>query len=135
MSAPRGPDELRERLLRADRIRKRADFLRTQQGGRRVSTPHFLIMVLPGPRQRLGITVTRRIAGAVGRNRIRRLAREVFRRNRACFPPNCELVLLARAGADQLDYATLQAELAAARGAMSRAANVPPAGRTAKTSS
>jgi ribonuclease P protein component len=126
---------LGERLPRADRIRKRADFLRTQQGGRRVSTRHFLIMVSPSSRQRLGVTVTRRIAGAVGRNRIRRLAREVFRRNRACFPPSCELVLLARPGADQLDYATLQAELAAARGAMSRAATALSAGRPAKTSS
>ena len=119
---PRAPLDGGQRLLRADRIRKRADFLRTQQGGKRVQTRHFLIMVLPSPRQRLGITVTRRIAGAVGRNRIRRLAREVFRRNRELFPPNCDLVLLARAGADRLDYATLQAELAAARVALSRAA-------------
>lgn len=121
--------------MRADRIRKRADFLRTQQGGKRVQTRHFSIMVLAAPRQRLGITVTRRIAGAVGRNRIRRLAREVFRRNRELFPPNCDLVLLARAGADQLDYATLQAELAAARVALSNAARQSQAGTQAKTSS
>ena len=124
-----------QRLVRADRIRKRADFLRTQQGGKRVQTRHFLIMVLASPRQRLGITVTRRIAGAVGRNRIRRLAREVFRRNRELFPLNCDLVLLARAGADQLDYAALQAELAAARVALSHAARQSQAGIPAKTSS
>ena len=113
-----------ERLPRADRILSRADYLRTQHDGRRVHTPHFLIMVRCAGRQRLGVTVTRKTAGAVGRNRIRRLAREVFRRNRALFPPDCELVLLARAGADQLDYATLQAELTAARAALSRAARI-----------
>jgi ribonuclease P protein component len=111
-----------ERFPRADRILRRADFLRTQREGRRVHTPHFLIMVRCEGRQRLGVTVTRKTAGSVGRNRIRRLAREVFRRNRALFPPGCELVLLARAGADQLDYATLQAELTAARTALARAA-------------
>ena len=116
-----------ECLPRADRILSRADYLRTQHDGRRVHTPHFLIMVRCAGRQRLGVTVTRKTAGAVGRNRIRRLAREVFRRNRALFPPDCELVLLARAGADQLDYATLQAELTAARAALSRAARISAA--------
>ena len=48
---------------------------------------HFVVMVLPAERQRLGVTVTRAYAGAVGRNRIKRLAREVFRRERGLFPP------------------------------------------------
>ena len=126
-----------ERFPRSDRILSRADYLRTQREGRRVHTPHFLIMVLASNRQRLGVTVTRKTAGAVGRNRIRRLAREVFRRNRALFPAGCDFVLLARAGADQLDYATLQAELTAASSALGRAARsspASPAGPAAKTS-
>ena len=125
MSAQRGAGE---GFPRADRILSRADFLRTQREGRRVNTAHFLIMVRCLGRQRLGITVTRKVAGSVGRNRIRRLAREVFRRNRALFPDGCDLVLLARAGADQLDYATLQAELTAARAALARAARSSSAG-------
>jgi ribonuclease P protein component len=130
--ADRGPGE---RFPRADRILSRADFLRTQRDGRRVHTRHFLIMVRCEGRQRLGITVTRKTAGSVGRNRIRRLAREVFRRNRELFPAGCELVLLARAGADQLDYATLQAELTAARDALARAARSSSAGTRERTPS
>lgn len=101
---------------------RRAEFLRVQREGKRVHTPHFVVMVLPAARQRLGVTVTRRVAGAVGRNRIRRLAREVFRCDRALFPPQSDLVLVARDGADQLDYAALRAELARVRTAMARAA-------------
>jgi ribonuclease P protein component len=130
--ADRGPGE---RFRRADRILSRADYLRTQRDGRRVHTRHFLIMVRCEGRQRLGITVTRKTAGSVGRNRIRRLAREVFRRNRQLFPAGCELVLLARAGADQLDYATLQAELTAARDALARAARSSSAGNRERTPS
>jgi len=130
--ADRGPGE---RFPRTDRILSRADFLRTQRDGRRVHTRHFLIMVRCEGRQRLGITVTRKTAGSVGRNRIRRLAREVFRRNRALFPAGCELVLLARAGADQLDYATLQVELTAARAALARAAGSSSTGTREKTPS
>ena len=107
---------------RVDRLLRRAEFLRVQREGKRVHTPHFVVMVLPAARQRLGVTVTRRVAGAVGRNRIRRLAREVFRRERALFPARSDLVLVARGGADQLDYAALRDELARVRTAMARAA-------------
>ncbi len=85
-------------------------------------TAHFVILVLPAGAQRLGITATRRTAGAVGRNRIRRLVREVFRRERGLFPPACELVFVARTGADRLDYATVRGEVAAAGSALLRAA-------------
>lgn len=114
------PNAPRATLPRGDRIQNRADFLRVQQGGKRVSTPHFVIMVMPAARQRLGVTVTRRTAGAVGRNRVRRLVREVFRQNRALFP-RCELVVVARAGADRLDYAAVRAEVAKASPALGRA--------------
>ena len=111
-----------ERLPRTDRLLRRGEFLRVQREGKRVHTPHFVVMVLPAARQRMGITVTRRVAGAVGRNRIRRLVREVFRRDRAVFPLRCDLVLVARSGADQLDYAALRSELVQVRAAMTRAA-------------
>ena len=76
-AAIRSPFDGRPRAQR--RTDSRADFLRVQHGGKRVNTAHFVIMVMPGARQRLGMTVTRRAAGAVGRNRVRRLVREVFR--------------------------------------------------------
>ena len=85
-------------------------------------TPHFVILVRPAASQRLGITVTRKAAPAVGRNRVRRLVREVFRRNRPLFPPACEIVLVARTGADRLDYAAVLGEIARAENAMRRAA-------------
>lgn len=50
--------------------------------GRRVGTRWFLVFVAPregGREARLGITVTRRVGGAVRRNRIKRLVREWFR--------------------------------------------------------
>ena len=111
---------------RSDRLLRRVDFLRVQREGRRVHTPHFVVMVMPAERQRLGVTVTRRTAGSVGRNRIKRLAREVFRQNRGLFPARCEFVLVARAGAYQLDYAALRTELFEARASLARAAAMSP---------
>ena len=92
------------------RLRKRADFLRVQHEGRPVRTPHFILLVakgVPGP-SRLGVVATRKIGGAVVRNRIKRLCRECFRRHPALVEPGVDLVAIAKAGAgvlrqDQVD--------------------------------
>jgi len=116
----------RLRFRKSDRILRRTDFLRVQHSGHKVQTRSFVIMVLPAEQARFGITVTRKTAGAVGRNHIKRLVREVYRQNRALFPERCELVLVARAAATRLDYASLRAELDAAGPQLRRAAKAAP---------
>jgi ribonuclease P protein component len=133
-SAPSGlaPDERPARrpvarskhsFPRSARILRRSDFLRIQQAGRRVHTPHFVILLAAagqGSGQRLGVTAGRRVGGAVRRNRIKRLVREVFRCNRELFPADCDVVLVARPGADGLDYASVKNELTRAQAALGR---------------
>lgn len=114
-------DRPRTGLPAAARIRSRRDYLRVQSGGKRVHTPHFVLLLMPAPRQRLGVTVTRKVAPAVGRNRIKRLVREAFRLNRELFPEACEVVVVARSGAQRLSYAAVRQELTDARSAMGRA--------------
>ncbi|MBV1858982.1 MAG: ribonuclease P protein component [Nannocystaceae bacterium] len=48
---------------------------------------------------RLGVTVTRKVGRAHQRNRIKRLAREVFRQERALLPPGYDMVLVAKRNA------------------------------------
>jgi ribonuclease P protein component len=81
-----------------------------------------VIIVAPSERQRIGITVTKRVARAVGRNRIKRLVREVFRRNRSLFPACTDTVIVARAGAQRMSYAQVLEELGKAAPALARAA-------------
>jgi ribonuclease P protein component len=110
-----------------DRVRRRSEFLRIQKEGRRVHTPHFVLLVMPndeGPR--LGITVSKKVCNAVRRNRIRRVAREVFRRNRALFPDRGDVVMIARTGADRLGYREVREEVARTAPALRRAAASPP---------
>jgi ribonuclease P protein component len=52
------------------------------------------------PATRLGITVSRRVGGAVVRTRVKRCVREWFRRATA-LPPGKDLVVIARAPAAQ----------------------------------
>ena len=104
-----------EGFPRSARIRKRADFLRVQQRGRKVSAGPLVGLVLraTGPTARLGLTVSSKVGNAVVRARVKRQLREVFRRCRhRC--PAVELVVIARPAAREAS----SAELAAAFGAL-----------------
>lgn len=78
--------------------------------------PGFVLLVRDrkdgDPAMRLGVTVTKKIGGAVVRNRMKRrfraLAREVF--PEAGFP-GADHVLIGRAGGVERDFALLLSEL------------------------
>ncbi|MFN3387863.1 MAG: ribonuclease P protein component [Allosphingosinicella sp.] len=96
-------------------LTRRADFLAANRG-RRAPMPGFVLLVRPredgDPAIRLGITVTKKIGGAVVRNRMKRRFRAL---GRALLPtravPGADHVLIGRAGGVERDYAQLRAEL------------------------
>ena len=55
--------------------------------------------------------MTKKVGTAVQRNRIKRVVREVFRRNRQLFPVSHDLVFIAKRGATDIDYGALLSEL------------------------
>jgi ribonuclease P protein component len=108
---PRGPASTqRQRFPRAARVRKRSDYLAIQNRGRRVAGPNFLLFGQPGA-GRLGITVSRKVGGAVLRNRLKRWIRECWRLRRPASPPPIDLVVVARPPAAEADYSSLCREI------------------------
>jgi ribonuclease P protein component len=75
--SPRG-----ERLARADRVRRRADYLRCYREGRRLHGALATLHAAPNREghPRLGVTASRKVGGAAVRQRLRRRVREVYRR-------------------------------------------------------
>jgi ribonuclease P protein component len=63
------------------RIRRRGEFQRVFDAGRRAHGRHLTIIAVParGPSSRLGIVASKKLGGAVVRNRAKRLIREMFR--------------------------------------------------------
>ena len=72
------------RFRRDERIRRRADFQHVYEHGARIHSRFATVFVLANKLEvgRLGIAATRKLGGAVVRNRAKRLIREVFRRNK-----------------------------------------------------
>jgi ribonuclease P protein component len=59
---------------------------------------------------RLGVTATRKFGGAVARNRIKRVLRDVFRRNRPSLAPPLDVVVNVRQGALERPFEALERE-------------------------
>jgi ribonuclease P protein component len=101
----------RERLPRAARVRLRSEYLAIQNRGRKVGGTHLMLFARAGS-GRMGITVSRKVGGAVVRNRVKRWIRECYRRRRPDFPAEVDFVVIARPAAGDAGHAGICRELA-----------------------
>jgi ribonuclease P protein component len=108
------------------RIVRGSDYRSVYDSGLKIHSGRFVLFARPNAlgHNRLGITVSRRIGGAVIRNRVKRLFREVFRRSPADNPPSFDLVINAKRGCAVARYDELYAECCAAFEKACRQGNV-----------
>jgi ribonuclease P protein component len=93
-------------------LRRRSDFSRVQRRGKRQTGPLFVLLTSEGRNgSRIGITVSKAVGNAVVRNRLRRRVKAILDRSAFGKPPYRDLVLIARAGAGEADFAAVSAEL------------------------
>jgi len=106
----------RERFQRISRLRSSLDFARVRRG-RRVNGTFLALAYLKREAEaadapsRVGFSVGKRVGNAVVRNRVKRRLRESVRRKLVGVASGWDLIITARAGAAEANYAALDAEL------------------------
>jgi ribonuclease P protein component len=104
---------LNQAFGKKDRLLRRVEFVRVQKRGRKLETRSLLILVHPGRKgaTRLGIAVSKKYGGSVERNRVKRVIREVFRRNRSRFPKAADVVVVPKRVRHRIGYHGLVKEI------------------------
>jgi ribonuclease P protein component len=100
------------------RLLKASDFNRVFKQGRRVSVPEFTVAFRVRPARegqefppRLGLSVSRKVGGAVQRNLIKRRLREIFRLEQFSLVSGAEIVVIPRKEASVLGYSELKTKV------------------------
>jgi ribonuclease P protein component len=105
--------EKRFRFPASRRLKHSREFARVRTEGRAFPGGLLLMGVLDladGSEFRVGLVTSKRVGGAVVRNRVRRRLREIVRRHQNEVRKGVWLVLVTRPAAAQADSAALEAE-------------------------
>ena len=95
------------------KIRTNSEYEEIFGKSKRLSTDHFNILFAPNSLgyPRMGLVVAKKaVPGAVERNRIKRVLREVFRLNKPLFG-SMDVVFVAKKGSERLDYSLAKKEI------------------------
>ena len=101
------------RFPKSARLYRAAEFARLRNEGRSVHGKFMVLRLLRSSDvtpTRIGIVTSRRVGGAVFRNRVRRRLRELVRVDRPRLAPNFWLVLIARPYAVEAKFHALREE-------------------------
>ena len=101
-----------EKFPRFVRIVRYSDYQTLYKTGGKIHSPYFVLFsrVNTLGHCRLGITASRKVGGAVVRNRVKRLFREIFRRHFSQIPGGFDMVINAKSSCRGVRCEDLRAE-------------------------
>ena len=94
-------------------LKENYEFRRLYSKGRSMAGRYLVLYVRrrPGSHNRVGITVSAKLAHAVKRNRVRRRLREIYRLNEQKFVRGLDMVIVVRGRGVDAPYRTLETEV------------------------
>ena len=93
-------------IRKRERIRKRSEFIQIFKNGKRIDTCNFRIYIGKNELRisRFAVVTGKKLGNAVVRNRIKRLVKEVFRRNKAYFGNEIDWIFIPKGSWEDIGY-------------------------------
>lgn len=105
---------MKEGFPKSIRVKKESEFKRIIKNGTKSEGENLIVFrlrVADKEEQKFGIKIARGIKKAVFRNRIKRVIREVLRKNKDRFDENESVVVVCKSSAGDVDVRELKEEL------------------------
>jgi len=102
-----------ESFKKSDRVLKRGVFLSAARSKNVKHGRHFVVVELRdrAGEKKIGITASKKVGNAVQRNRVKRLIREFFRKNKDRITGDRYYIVIARKSSHNLSYDEVSTEL------------------------
>lgn len=100
-------------MIFTDSLKNNRDFVNVYTSGRSYANKYLVIYTLKNnsDRNRLGISVSKKVGNSVVRHRLKRLIKESYRLHEKMFNSGLDIVVIARKGSDACNYAGIESAL------------------------
>ncbi|SDJ47734.1 ribonuclease P protein component [Lachnospiraceae bacterium G41] len=100
-------------MIFTDSLKNNRDFVNVYTSGKSYANKFLVIYTLKNnsDRNRLGISVSKKVGNSVVRHRLKRLIKESYRLHEKMFNSGLDIVVIARKESDACDYAGIESAL------------------------
>lgn len=97
----------------SESLKKNRDFQYIYRNGKSNANKYLVMYVLDNntERNRIGISVSKKVGNSIVRHRLTRLIRESYRLNEESFQKGIDIIVIARAGAKGKNFAEIESAL------------------------
>ena len=97
----------------SESLKRNCDFQNVYRNGKSYANKYLVMYVMENnsERNRLGISVSKKVGNSIIRHRITRLIRESYRLHENIFNSGLDIVVVARVGAKEVGYAEIESAL------------------------